>query len=225
MARTLSKVCCGLALLSAAAAAAGCTGTISSPGSEATAAGPTGTSTPGGGGSAGVTATPERTTPDGVGWATRFPKLSNEQWENTVIDLFYLETATGLSESFLPEPADGGYTNEAAATVTIAGDFWTRYQIAAEGVAELVAGSAQNLDKLVPPGAPSTLPEKARSTIEKLGRRAYRRPLSVVELEGYVTLYNAGAALDQADGFGGGMRLVIQTLLQSPYFLYRVEGS
>ncbi|HKY39300.1 MAG TPA: DUF1592 domain-containing protein [Polyangiaceae bacterium] len=83
--------------MSAAAAAAGCTGTISSPGGDATAAGPTGTSTPAGGGSAGVTEIPERTTPDGVGWATRFPKLSNEQWENTVVDLFNLETATALS--------------------------------------------------------------------------------------------------------------------------------
>jgi hypothetical protein len=168
---------------------------------------------------------PERTTPDGVGWATRFPKLSNEQWENTVSDLFYLEAATGLHESFLPEPADGGYTNEAAATITIAGDFWTRYQVAAEAVAELVAGNAQNLDKLLPPGAPSTLPERARTTIEALGRRAYRRPLTTLEVDGYMALFDTGAASDPENGFGGGMRLVIQTLLQSPHFLYRVEGS
>jgi hypothetical protein len=112
-------------------------------------------------------ATPERLTPDGVGWATRFPKLSNEQWENTVTDLLYLEAPSGLSESFAVEPADGGYTNEAAATITVAGDFWTRYQSAAEAVAELVVSSVQNLERLVPPGAPSLLPERARTTIEK----------------------------------------------------------
>src|SRR5688500_15007665 len=55
------------------------------------------------------------TTPEGVGWATRFPKLSNEQWENSVRDLFYLEAPTGLAESFAPGPADGGYDNQAAA--------------------------------------------------------------------------------------------------------------
>jgi hypothetical protein len=222
MARSLSKVCGCLALVSAATAGIGCTGTISSSDEAAIGAGPNGASA---GGSAGVTVAPERTTPDGVGWVTRFPKLSNEQWENTVSDLFYLEAPAGLAESFLPEPADGGYTNEAAATVTIAGDFWTRYQLAAEAVAELVVGKAQNLDNLVPPGAPSTLPGRARATIEALGRRAYRRPLTTLEVDGYVALFDTGAALDQADGFGGGMRLVIQTMLQSPYFLYRVEGA
>jgi hypothetical protein len=225
MARTLRKVCCCLALLSAATAGTGCTGTISSSGDDKAAADPPWTNTPSGGGSTGVVVTPERLTPDGVGWATRFPKLSNAQWENTVSDLFYLATPTGLAESFVVEPADGGYTNEAAATVTIAGDSWTRYQIAAEAVAELVVTNAQNLDKLVPAGTASTLPEKARATIEKLGRRSYRRPLTTVELEAYLKLFDAAAALDRADGFGSGMRLVIQTMLQSPYFLYRVEGA
>src|SRR5688572_19482173 len=77
--------------------------------------------------------TPEGiTTPDGIGWATRFPKLSNEQWENSVRDLFYLDASSGLSEAFAPEPADGGYDNQAAAGQTIAGDSWLRYQFAAE---------------------------------------------------------------------------------------------
>jgi hypothetical protein len=222
MARPLGKICCCLALVSTAASTA-CTGTIAAPGTDA--AGPTHGNTPNGGGSTGETPTPERTTPDGVGWATRFPKLSNEQWENTVSDLFYLQRPTGLSASFLPEPADGGYSNEAAASVTIAGDFWARYQLAAESVAELVVGNPQSLDQLVPPGAPSTLPEKARTTIERLGRRAYRRPLTVGEVDAYATLFSTGAALDQADSFGSGMRLVVGALLQSPHFLYRVEGS
>src|SRR5690349_21834630 len=132
MARTLSTACCGLALLGAAA----CTGSITSPGGDSTAAPPTAIGNVDGvAGSTGTAVAPERTTPDGIGFATRFPKLSNEQWENTVSDLFHLAAPTGISQAFVPEPADGGYTNEAAATVTIAGDFWTRYQLAAEGVA------------------------------------------------------------------------------------------
>jgi hypothetical protein len=225
MARTLGKVWCAFALVSAAAASVACTGTISSPGADTATADPVGASTANGGGSPSTAVTPERTTPDGVGWATRFPKLSNEQWENTVSDLLYLTEHTGLSESFVGEPADGGYTNEAAATVTIAGDLWTRYQLAAEAVAELVVSDARKLDQLVPPDAPSTLPERARATIEKLGRRAYRRPLTSVELEDYLELFSLAATPDQTDRFGSGMRLVIQALLQSSHFLYRVEGS
>jgi hypothetical protein len=218
MARSLGQVRCRLALVSAAVAGWGCTATLASPSADQPAATD---STDGNGGSA----TPERTTPDGIGWATRFPKLSNEQWENTVSDLFHGALPTGLGESFVAEPADGGYTNEAAATVTVAGDIWTRYQVAAETVAELVVGDTQTTDELVPPGTPSTLPEKARATIESLGRRAYRRPLTTVEINGYVALFDTGAALEPSDAFGSGMRQVIQTLLQSPHFLYRVEGS
>jgi hypothetical protein len=41
----------------------------------------------------------------------------------------------------------------------------------------------------------------------------------------YVALYDKGATLEAADAFAGGMSLVIQALLQSPHFLYRVESS
>ncbi len=170
--------------------------------------------------------TPEGiTTPDGIGWATRFPKLSNEQWENSVRDLFYLDAPTGLSEAFAPEPADGGYNNQAASGQTIAGDSWQRDEFAAEALAKLVTGDAARLARLVPAGAPTSGTERARATIVDLGLRTYRRPLSSAEVDGYLALYNTGAALDTADTFRGGMSLVIETLLQSPHFLYRVESS
>jgi hypothetical protein len=197
MARSLGQVHCRLALVSAVFAGWGCTAALTSPSADQPAA----TDSPDG---SGGSATPERTTPDGIGWATRFPKLSNEQWENTVSDLFHGALPRGLGESFVAEPADGGYTNEAAATVTVAGDIWTRYQVAAEAVAELVVGDTQTLDELVPPGTPSTLPEKARATIESLGRRAYRRPLTTVEINGYVALFDTGAALEPSDAFAAG---------------------
>ena len=165
------------------------------------------------------------TTPDGVGWATRFPKLSNAQWEASVRDLFYLDAPTGQSSSFTPEPADGGYDTEAAAGQTVAGDAWARYQLAAEAIATLVTSDAQKLDKLVPASAPSDAPARARSTIVDLGLRTYRRPLTTAEENAYVELYGKGAALDKANAFAGGMHLVIQTMLQSPHFLYRLESS
>ena len=165
------------------------------------------------------------TTPDGIGWATRFPKLSNEQWEASVRDLLYLDAPTGQSASFTPEPADGGYDTEAAAGQTVAGDAWVRYQLAAEAIAKLVTADTQKLDRLVPTSAPSDAPGRARATIVDLGLRAYRRPLSTSEEDAYVLLYGKGAALDSAHAFASGMGLVIQTMLQSPHFLYRVESS
>ena len=210
-----------LASLTLLAALSGCTGDIL--GGEGGEAVPPGGLTP-----VGQTPgqTPEGvTTPDGIGWATRFPKLSNEQWENSVRDLFYLAAPTGLSEAFSPEPADGGYDNQAASGQTIAGDSWLRYQFAAEELARLVTSDAAKLAKLVPATAPASGTERTRATIVDLGLRTYRRPLTTAEVDGYMALYDKGAALDAANANASGMNMVIQTMLQSPHFLYRVEGS
>ncbi len=213
-------------LLVAAALLVGCTGNIVGDGSSSGPAGPLGPS----GANRDRSSDPNHaaegtTTPDGVGWASRFPKLSNAQWEASVQDLFYLDAPPRKSASFTPEPADGGYDNEAAAGQTIAGDAWVRYQQAAEDIANLVTGDAQKLSRLVPASAPSDAAGRARATIVDLGLRTYRRPLSTQEADAYVALFDKGAALQTANAFAGGMGLVIQTMLQSPHFLYRVESS
>lgn len=215
-------------LLLAVVVLAGCTGNL-----EGNGAAPGGSAglMPGASGSgAGTTSTAGvaeqgNTSPDGVGWATRFPKLSNAQWEASVTDLFYFAQPTGFSQTFTPERADGGYDNESAATQTVSGDAWVRYQQAAEDVAKRVTADAAQLAKLVPAGAPADAAGKARATITDLGLRTYRRPLTDAEISAYQALFDKGAALDKADAFRGGMALTIQTLLQSPFFLYRVEGS
>ncbi len=50
--------------------------------------------------------------------------------------------------------------------------------------------------------------------------RAYRRPVSEAELDRLVTLFAAGRDLDDATG---GVQRVLEAILQSPSFLYRVE--
>ena len=184
--RTCAMKLSPFSLLAALTALAGCTGNIDGPGA---ASGGSSGLTPGAtSGSAGTSSNPGvveqgNTSPDGVGWATRFPKLSNAQWEASVTDLFYFAQPTGLSQMFTPEPADGGYDNEAAAGLTVAGDSWVRYQLASEELAKLVAGDAQKLGKLVPASAPSSGVEKARATIADLGLRTYRRPLTTTEVD------------------------------------------
>jgi hypothetical protein len=66
----------------------------------------------------------------------------------------------------------------------------------------------------------------ADSFIRKLGRRAYRRPLTEEEVAAYQVLYAVAADLpgDESD-FEKGANLVIETMLQSPHFLYRSELS
>src|SRR5262249_49666051 len=56
--------------------------------------------------------------------------------------------------------------------------------------------------------------------IQTLGKRAYRRPLSADEVDRYTALF---AVARSTGDFASGVSLVIRAMLQSPYFLYRVE--
>jgi hypothetical protein len=62
--------------------------------------------------------------------------------------------------------------------------------------------------------------------VQNLGLRAYRRPLTDVEVSRYVNLFNQGPSLiGSMDAFADGAELLITYLLQSPHFLYRAELS
>lgn len=162
-------------------------------------------------------------TPDGVGWSTRFTRLSNVQWEHSVRDLFFFDEGTDYAEGFTQEPRDKGYRNQAAAELTIAGDAWTRYQAAAERVAADVARNSERLSRLLP--ADVSEAERARGLVTNLGRRTFRRPLREAEVESYLSLFAQGPEHVGGDGFSAGARLVIEAMLQSPHFLYRVEAA
>jgi hypothetical protein len=54
--------------------------------------------------------------------------------------------------------------------------------------------------------------------VTAFGQRAYRRPLTQAEITKYVSLYSLGR--QAAEGAANGFRLVVEAMLQSPYFLY-----
>ena len=58
------------------------------------------------------------------------------------------------------------------------------------------------------------------------GRRAFRRPLEAAELVSYAALFDQGSdLLETSDRFAAGVEITLTAMLQSPYFLYRVERS
>lgn len=156
---------------------------------------------------------------------SRFPRLSHLQWENTVRDLLYLPEAPGLSASFTGDPLGGVFDNNESSLLVTPG-LWADYQLAAEDLAGVVTSDEAKLAKLLPKDAPSDPEARARALIEGLGQRAYRRPLTADEVGGYLALFKkAPAFVDGKDDFARGARLVLQALLQSPHFVYRVESS
>ena len=153
--------------------------------------------------------------------ASRFPRLSHHQYENTVRDLLRLDGAPGVTETYLGDATSTTFDNNGA-ELSVGEALWNDYQRGAESLAERVTTDAAALARIVPAGADGD----ARRFVEGFGMRAHRRPLSDAEIERYAALFPAGAtAYPEMDPFAAGVRIVLEAMLQSPHFLYRVELS
>lgn len=149
--------------------------------------------------------------------ADRFPRLTHAQWEATVKDLFHLPEVSGLSAAFTPDPQLGRFDNNIARLAVTQG-LWRDYQNAAEAIAKRVVTEEAVWTQL---GV-----SDARTFVTSFGTRAFRRPLTPAEIDRYVTLFEgAQAVFPEHDAVKAGARLVIQGMLQSPFFLYRTELS
>ncbi|MCA9706242.1 MAG: DUF1592 domain-containing protein [Myxococcales bacterium] len=151
---------------------------------------------------------------------TRFFRLTHQQWENTVQDLLGLPEPTGLSSEFRADPYVGGFTfDNNALSLEVDQALWAGYQRAASDVAEMAATDPAILATIAPES-------DATAFVRTFGTRAFRRPLTDAEVQTYVGLFDQGAELyEDTTGFEAGVRVVIESMLQSPYFIYRVEQS
>jgi hypothetical protein len=60
----------------------------------------------------------------------------------------------------------------------------------------------------------------AESIVKRLGSQAYRRPLSVRDLDPLMSLYRSGA---EDGGFESGIQTALEGILASPHFVFRLE--
>lgn len=149
-------------------------------------------------------------------------RLSRSELSNLVRDALGDEGSSAAK--FLSEdeyrPFDNDYTVQSASSALIESLEATANDIAARAVLP------ENRGKIVPctptgPGDAVCL----RSTIESVGRRLYRRPLSEEQVQAYLTLQsyatedNKGVAHD----FYTAVNLVLRSMLQDPEVLYRIE--
>lgn len=142
-------------------------------------------------------------------------RLTNEEYDNTVHDL--LGDTTRPASGFTPDEMVGGFENNTVSPVTQT--MVERYAGAAEALSE---AAISRLDTLAPRMGGETDEACARRFIERFGRRAYRRPLDETERAVLLASYAEKAA---RAGHAKGIARVVQTLLQSPKFLYRLEPA
>jgi hypothetical protein len=95
-----------------------------------------------------------------------------------------------------------------------------RFQKAAGAVAAVIVGNKTTLDKIAPCAVGAAPADCAKNLVTKFGALAYRAPVTdAADIDRHVQLFTVGAATSYAHG----IELLLQGMLQSPRFLYRVE--
>ena len=143
---------------------------------------------------------------------TPLRRLTRAQYDQTVAAL--LGDVSKPGKAFVPDETLLGFS----AGLSVSGLLVEQYMSTAEALA---ATAVTNLTKLL--GCdPQVLGEDACAAqfMDKFGQRAWRRPLTTEEKTDLTALY---AANKTTSGFSKAIELVVQALLESPDFLYRIE--
>jgi hypothetical protein len=151
-------------------------------------------------------------------------RLTQTEYNNTVFQL--LGDQTYPANRFAPDEEANGFTNQASALV-VSPLLAEQYLTAAEGLASRHAEGLLTQELPACTGASvsaSACNDAAGAFIREFGKKAFRRPLTEEEVQTHADLFVQGTTL----GTGSydariGVEVVIQAMLQSPHFLYRVE--
>jgi hypothetical protein len=95
-----------------------------------------------------------------------------------------------------------------------------RFQKAAQTIAAVIVGNQASLDKIAPCAAGTAPTDCAKNLVQKFGALAYRAPVTdQADIDRHVQLFSVGATTSYAHG----VEMLLQGMLQSPRFLYKVE--
>ena len=144
-------------------------------------------------------------------------RLTRLEYANAARDLL-----TGAAVAPDDIPADENVGPFASNTVTSVTDLGTeQYLESAERLATAAVATPAAVDALVACDRAAMGDAACASTfIDRLGARAFRRPLAADEKARYVGLFTGAAA---GGAFSDGVRVAVEAMLQSPSFLYHLE--
>lgn len=148
-----------------------------------------------------------------IGSSTRrLRRLSLREIELTLTDL--LQTPATTFAWSAADPKVQGFDTNADSLIVAGGSFEDFADVAA------LAAATADVDALAPCPLGSDAARCASEFLTSLATRAYGRQITSTERERLLALYSAGA---DESGYAGGVRLGIEAILSSPYFLYRSE--
>jgi hypothetical protein len=204
-----------IGVLLGAIAVAGCRGAVggavggASPGAGGSAAGASASA--GSMGAAGATGGAQAALVPG---RSPLRRLSRTEYDNTVRDL--LGDTTRPSQNFEPDVLAGGFTNNAD-TQNVGTSLAEQYLTAAE---TLSVNATKDLGGLMGCDPATGGDACVRAFLGRFGQRAWRRPLAPAEIDALDAIYaKARATFDVPTS----VQTVLEAMLMSPNFLYRVE--
>jgi hypothetical protein len=139
-------------------------------------------------------------------------RLAHSQYNRTVRDL--LGDRSLAANQFPPEDFVNGFKNQYVAG-GLSPLLEDAYSTAAERLARAAFRSGDT-HRLIPCQPSDTC---RAEFIRTFGAKAFRRPLTDAEIQRYEVLLN------KQSGFLAGAQLVVETMLQSPSFLFRLEHT
>jgi hypothetical protein len=150
-------------------------------------------------------------------------RLTRVEYNNTVYQL--LGDTSQPADAFPPDEEASGFDNQASALV-VSPLLAEHYMTAAEALAaEHTPTLMAQLPACVGAGADQdACSADAQGFVESFGKRAFRRPLIESEVTTFVDLFEYGTTLGESTYAADvGVEMVVEAMLQSPHFLYRVE--
>lgn len=142
-------------------------------------------------------------------------RLTRVEYDNTIRDL--LGEDLKLAKDFAADERAGTFAGNSFTPISEMQ--FTQYATAA---ATAATRAAMAMSRLLPcePAAAGC----AGQFIKQFGRRVHRAPLDDAEVARYQKLFDIGRTSAGGDDFANGVRLVVEAMLQSPKFIYLIEG-
>ncbi len=152
----------------------------------------------------------------------RVARLSHTQWENAVRDLLGLAEPTGLSSAFVKDSTRGEFDNEDEG-LGVDQVLFQQYQDAAWLIADRVVSDPAVRAHVV---GRELGPEAPEDFIRGFGRKVHREPLTDEQVDQYIRAWDVGVSQGSGeDPADDGLRQLVASMFQSPFFLYRVEAE
>lgn len=154
-------------------------------------------------------------------------RLTHAEYQSSISALFFPATISSTLFDLPPDAISGGFDNNAEG-INISDLLIEQYQSASEAVSNAVFSDTTNRKLLI--GCDLADASLAAATkdacllkwVQRMGRMAYRRPLSTDEQNGLMALARLPSTQKDSDTYAPA-KLVAQALLQSSNFIFRVE--